>query len=174
MHPAPDARIIATDGNRFEDTVDAVAGAILDAQARRAADAAVARPVIGPRASEPDRAHHQPPGRTPTPRPLDDSISPLIWVMTFGARSFCRAITRVSIQGALEELPRTGPLIIASNHASNLDVPVIGSWLIPRLGRRIQWLGKKELFDWPVIGWRPRTVASTPSTVAPRTWKRFG
>jgi cytidylate kinase len=38
LHAAPDARIISTDGNRFEDTVDAVAGAILDAQARRAAD----------------------------------------------------------------------------------------------------------------------------------------
>ena len=39
LHPARDARIIATDGNRFEDTVDAVVGAILDAQARRAAEA---------------------------------------------------------------------------------------------------------------------------------------
>jgi cytidylate kinase len=38
LHPAPDARIIATDGNRFEDTVDAVVNAILDAQARRAAE----------------------------------------------------------------------------------------------------------------------------------------
>ncbi len=38
LHPASDARIIATDGNRFEDTVDAVVGAILDAQARRAAE----------------------------------------------------------------------------------------------------------------------------------------
>jgi cytidylate kinase len=39
LHPAADARIIATDGNRFEDTVDAVAGAILDAKARRASEA---------------------------------------------------------------------------------------------------------------------------------------
>jgi cytidylate kinase len=38
LFPAPDARIIATDGNRFEDTVDAVVGAILDAQARRSAE----------------------------------------------------------------------------------------------------------------------------------------
>ena len=38
LFPAADARIIGTDGNRFEDTVDAVAGAILDAQARRAAE----------------------------------------------------------------------------------------------------------------------------------------
>lgn len=40
LRPASDARIIATDGNRFEDTVDAVVGAILDAEARRAAEPA--------------------------------------------------------------------------------------------------------------------------------------
>ncbi len=37
LRPAAEARIIATDGNRFEDTVDAVVSAILDAEARRAA-----------------------------------------------------------------------------------------------------------------------------------------
>lgn len=46
LHPAGDARIIATDGNRFEDTVDAVAGAILDAQARLAEPA---EPAAEPR-----------------------------------------------------------------------------------------------------------------------------
>ena len=92
------------------------------------------------------------PTSTVPPR-LDDGISPLIRFLTFGGRIFSRAMTRVSIEGALDELPTTGPLIIASNHASNLDVPVIGSFLIPRLGRRIHWLGKKELFDWPIIGW---------------------
>lgn len=40
LHPAADARIIATDGNRFEDTVDAVVGAILDAEARRSSEPA--------------------------------------------------------------------------------------------------------------------------------------
>lgn len=85
--------------------------------------------------------------------PIDSSITPLISALTAGGRLFGRAMTRVSIEGAIDELPREGPLIIASNHASNLDVPIIGSWLIPRLGRRIHWLGKKELFDWPVIGW---------------------
>ena len=40
LRPAADARIIATDGNRFEDTVDAVVGAILDAEARLAAEPA--------------------------------------------------------------------------------------------------------------------------------------
>ena len=91
---------------------------------------------------------------SPSPKPaLDDSISPLIALVAFVARLFSRAMTRISIEGALDELPRSGPLIIASNHASNLDVPVIGAWLIPKLGRRIHWLGKKELFDWPIIGW---------------------
>jgi cytidylate kinase len=33
---APDARVMSTDGNRFEDTVEAVVNAILDAAARRA------------------------------------------------------------------------------------------------------------------------------------------
>jgi cytidylate kinase len=38
LRPADDARIISTDGNRFEDTVDAVVNAIRDAEARRAAE----------------------------------------------------------------------------------------------------------------------------------------
>jgi len=89
-----------------------------------------------------------------TPRPpIDSSITPLIDLVTFSARLFSRAVSRISIEGALDAIPRDGPVILAANHASNLDVPVIGSWLIPRLGRRIHWLGKKELFDWPVIGW---------------------
>ena len=62
-------------------------------------------------------------------------------------------MTRVSITGAIDAIPAEGPLILASNHASNLDVPIVGSWLIPAMGRRIHWMGKKELFDWPFIGW---------------------
>lgn len=50
LRPAPDARIITTDGNRVQDTIDAVIGAILDAEARLA-DAAE---------GEPARAAHSP------------------------------------------------------------------------------------------------------------------
>jgi 1-acyl-sn-glycerol-3-phosphate acyltransferase len=85
--------------------------------------------------------------------PLDNSINPLLSVLTFGGRMFGRAMSRVRFEGALDQLPTDGPLILAANHASNLDAPVIGAWLIPKLGRRIHWLGKKELFDWPVVGW---------------------
>ena len=89
----------------------------------------------------------------PVPEPLDHSITPLIWATALTGRIFARGMTRVSITGAIDAIPPEGPLILASNHASNLDVPIVGSWLIPAMGRRIHWLGKKELFDWPVIGW---------------------
>jgi cytidylate kinase len=39
LRVAPDARILSTDGNAFEDTVAMVVGAIRDAEARRTADA---------------------------------------------------------------------------------------------------------------------------------------
>jgi 1-acyl-sn-glycerol-3-phosphate acyltransferase len=90
-------------------------------------------------------------GRSATP--IDSSITPLISTLTFGGRIFGRAMSRITVEGAIDEIPHDGPLILAANHASNLDAVVLGSWLMPRLGRRIHWLGKKELFDWPIIGW---------------------
>ena len=87
------------------------------------------------------------------PGPIESSITPLIVALTTGGRVFGSIMGRVKATGALDEIPREGAVILAANHASNLDAVVIGSWLIPRLGRRIHWLGKKELFDWPVIGW---------------------
>jgi 1-acyl-sn-glycerol-3-phosphate acyltransferase len=89
----------------------------------------------------------------PPPPPIEDSITPLISTLTFGGRIFARAMSRITVEGAIDEIPREGPLILAANHASNLDAVVLGSWLMPRLGRRIHWLGKKELFDWPLVGW---------------------
>jgi 1-acyl-sn-glycerol-3-phosphate acyltransferase len=72
--------------------------------------------------------------------------------MAGGMRAVLAGMTRVRVEGAIDEIPGEGPVIIAANHASNLDVPVLGSSLMPRTGRRWQWLGKRELFDWPVVG----------------------
>ena len=85
--------------------------------------------------------------------PIESSITPLISIVTLCSRVFTRSLSRISIEGAIDDIPRNGPLILAANHVSNFDVPVVGAWLIPRLGRRIHWLGKRELFDWPIIGW---------------------
>jgi len=89
----------------------------------------------------------------PEPEPIEDSITPLISTLTFGGRVFARALSRIALEGAVDEIPMEGPLILAANHTSNLDAVVLGSWLIPKLGRRIHWLGKKELFAWPIVGW---------------------
>lgn len=88
-----------------------------------------------------------------TAAPIDSSITPLITALTTAGRVFGRVVSRISVEGALDEIPRQGPVILVANHASNLDAVVIGSELIPKLGRRIHWLGKKELFAWPVVGW---------------------
>src|SRR5437762_748189 len=87
------------------------------------------------------------------PEPIESSITPLLRIVTFAGRIFARAMSRIRIEGALDQIPREGPLIIAANHVSNFDAPALGAWLIPRLGRRIHWLGKRELFSWPIVGW---------------------
>lgn len=48
-------------------------------------------------------------------------------------------------------IPRDGPVIIAANHRSYLD-PVILAMAASRRGRKLRYLGKKEMFDAPVIG----------------------
>jgi 1-acyl-sn-glycerol-3-phosphate acyltransferase len=88
-------------------------------------------------------------GRAPA---ISDSLSPLVRLGAFCARTLARALTRVRIDGDVDAIPRTGGVIVAANHVSNLDAVVIGGWLTPRLGRRFQWLAKREFFDWPVLG----------------------
>jgi 1-acyl-sn-glycerol-3-phosphate acyltransferase len=84
---------------------------------------------------------------------LDGHLTPLIRTIAFGARTIARSITRVRVEGALDEIPDEGPVILAANHVSNGDAVILGAWLTKRLGRRIHWLGKKEMFDWPIVGW---------------------
>jgi 1-acyl-sn-glycerol-3-phosphate acyltransferase len=94
---------------------------------------------------------------TERPRtPIREEIAPWMSAMAASFRAGLAGLTRVRVEGAVDEIPRTGPVIIAANHSSNLDVPVLGSSLMPRIGRRFQWLGKRELFDWPAVGWIAR------------------
>lgn len=91
-----------------------------------------------------------------TSTPIVDDITPWMRALAGAVRVGLAGLTRLRIEGAVDEIPRTGPVIVAANHSSNLDVPVLGSSLMPRLGRRLQWLGKKEIFDWPIVGWIAR------------------
>jgi 1-acyl-sn-glycerol-3-phosphate acyltransferase len=94
--------------------------------------------------------------------PIRDDIAPWMAALATAVRVGVAGLTRVRIEGAIDQIPRTGPVIVAANHSSNLDVPVLGSSLMPKLGRRLQWLGKKELFDWPVVGWVARNGGVHP------------
>jgi 1-acyl-sn-glycerol-3-phosphate acyltransferase len=94
--------------------------------------------------------------------PLESHLTPLITTIAFGARTIARSFTRVRIEGAIDDIPREGPVILAANHISNADPVILGAWLTKSLGRRIHWLGKKELFDWPVVGWVARNGGIHP------------
>jgi 1-acyl-sn-glycerol-3-phosphate acyltransferase len=91
-----------------------------------------------------------------------DDLTPLISGTALGARTLARCLTRVRVEGDLGAIPRTGPVILAANHISNADAVIIGSWLTPKLGRRIHWLGKKEMFEWPIVGWMARNGGVVP------------
>jgi putative phosphoserine phosphatase/1-acylglycerol-3-phosphate O-acyltransferase len=48
-------------------------------------------------------------------------------------------------------VPRTGPAILVGNHRSYFDPLAIG-YLLAKAGRPVRFLGKKEVFDAPVVG----------------------
>ncbi len=60
----------------------------------------------------------------------------------------------------LASVPRSGPLIVAFNHSSLLDGPLVGSFIAP--ARRPCFLGKKELFQYPLLGWFLRNGGAIP------------
>jgi 1-acyl-sn-glycerol-3-phosphate acyltransferase len=48
-----------------------------------------------------------------------------------------------------ERVPLSGPVILASNHASFLDPPLVGAGI----KRGINYLARESLFRFPVLGW---------------------
>lgn len=58
-----------------------------------------------------------------------------------------RLFWRIDFVG-VENIPATGPVVIASNHPSYLD-PII---LQMGTDRWVRWLGQKEIRSWPIVG----------------------
>jgi 1-acyl-sn-glycerol-3-phosphate acyltransferase len=88
-----------------------------------------------------------------------DRLPWLIRVTCAVARILFRCFARVRLEG-LEHVPREGALIVASNHTSNADPPLIQAWLVPALGRPVHWMAKAEALDPPVIGWYFRRIGA--------------
>jgi 1-acyl-sn-glycerol-3-phosphate acyltransferase len=71
-------------------------------------------------------------------------------------------IVRLRVEGDPGATPRTGAVIVAGNHASSADPVLIGAFLNARIGRALNWLGKRELVETPVIGPFMRMVPIHP------------
>jgi len=74
-----------------------------------------------------------------------------------GFRAMYRIYFRWRVFNA-ERVPLTGPVILASNHASFLDPPLVGSGL----PRPINYLARESLFRFPGIGALLRSWNSVP------------
>ncbi len=68
-----------------------------------------------------------------------------------------RLLLAASSSGA-ENVPAQGGLVVASNHVSYLDPPMLGTWF-PRV---IHFMAKQELFDVPIFGSLIRAVHAFP------------
>ncbi len=81
----------------------------------------------------------------------DERLTWLIRATNSVGRLVYRCFAGVTVEG-LEHVPRHGPLIVASNHISNADPPLIHCWLTPVLARPVHWMAKQEALEWPIAG----------------------
>nr|WP_238718394.1 lysophospholipid acyltransferase family protein [Petrachloros mirabilis] len=66
-------------------------------------------------------------------------------------------LLRGNIYGA-EQVPRTGPLLVVSNHASDFDPPLVSNCV----GRPVAFMAKEELFQVPVLSTLIRWYGAYP------------
>ena len=166
LRRAADAIVIQTDGISFDATVDQVVASIESAKAPRAAlSPETGQPSGGSGPSIVDTSAPANPARPAvavTPRqpieqtPIATRVTWIIRIAGFVMRLVTRFFTRVEIQGEFSSFPRTGAVLVAANHCSNADPVLTGGFLNTRLGRPMNWMGKREVFDWPFISWLAR------------------
>ena len=70
---------------------------------------------------------------------------------------FARVFFRLKVSG-VENIPLSGGVIIAANHFSYLDIPLLSYGL----NRPANFIGKKQLFTIPVAGTLLRLLGGIP------------
>lgn len=108
------------------------------------APAAAAQPEPAPAApsSPPATSSSSSVPLTELPRkglPIDARF--LAWL----ARFISACVLRIRVEG-VEHLPKTGAFILAPNHISNIDPPLVHGWAAPAVGQRLRFLAKEVLF----------------------------
>jgi 1-acyl-sn-glycerol-3-phosphate acyltransferase len=81
----------------------------------------------------------------------------LFWIARAIIKVLAVVVWRARATGT-ENIPLDGPLIVACNHRSYLDPPVMGCF-VPR---KISYMAKRELFEIPILGAGIRAVGAYP------------
>ncbi len=90
----------------------------------------------------------------------DSAVAPVsrlwIWRLLFPpVRWVVSRITQIEVIGR-EHVPASGAYIVVANHVNWKDPPVVSV----ALGIPIRWMAKREVFDYPVIGFLLRGVGN--------------
>lgn len=84
-------------------------------------------------------------------------ITTFMRTIQFLGKGFFYALAQVDCEG-LDNIPLSGPCIVASNHISNFDVVYMGASL-PRFPH---FMAKRELYKNPLMGWLIRQLGAFP------------
>lgn len=103
--------------------------------------------------------------RKSAPRAEDKAVEPLhglVYRLMYGSYGILFRVGGLKVHGA-ENVPREGRVIIAPNHASLFDPPLVGC-TVPR---KVTTMGKAELFEKKnfgvrILGWIIRRMGSFP------------
>ena len=90
----------------------------------------------------------------------DSAVAPVsrlwIWRLLFPpVRWLIAHITRIAVVGR-EHVPTSGPYILVANHLNWKDPPVVSV----ALGVPIRWMAKREVFDYPILGFVLRGIGN--------------
>jgi cytidylate kinase len=152
------------EGSSPIETSNAAEGSTGSASSRAHALPAAGTAAAAVEPAEPKRSEHRPAiARRPMQStPVATRLDPLVRLGSAVLRFIVRAIVRLRVEGDLSAIPRHGPLIVAANHASSADPVLIGAFLNEAIGRPLNWLGKRELTEFPLTGWAFRRAGIHP------------